>query len=83
MLPTFPTAFNKPFSKFEEAYEQAESDANTNFNHKFVVEPAIVADRKDKPKRAIIVIISTLGAFVFAIFALLVKERISELRKAA
>lgn len=70
-------------SKFEEAYEQAESDANTNFNHKFVVEPAVVADRKDKPKRAIIVIISTLGAFIFAIFALLVKERISELRKAA
>ena len=70
-------------SKFEEAYEQAESDANTNFSHKFVVEPAVVSDRKDTPKRVIIVLVATIAAFIFAIFALLVRERIAELRKAA
>lgn len=70
-------------TKFEDAYEQAESDANTEFNHKFVVESAVVADKKDKPKRLIIVLLSTIGAFIFVIFALLVKERIAELRKAA
>lgn len=70
-------------TKFEDSYEQAESDANTNFNHKFVVEQAVVADKKDKPKRMIIVILSTIGAFVFAVFALLVKERIAELRQKA
>ena len=42
-------------SKFEDAYEQAESDANTLFSHKFIVEDAVVADKKDKPKRMIIV----------------------------
>lgn len=70
-------------TKFEDAYEQAESDANTLFNHKFVVEPAVVADKKDKPKRMIVVLLSTIGAFVFIIFALLIKERVSELRKMA
>ena len=70
-------------SKFEDAYEQSESDANTNFNHKFVVEPAVVADKKDKPKRLTIIFLTTVGAFIFIVFALLIKDRISELRKSA
>ena len=70
-------------TKFEDAYEQSESDANTIFNHKFVVEPAVVADKKFKPKRLIIVILAGIGSLVFAIFLLLIKERIAELRKAA
>jgi uncharacterized protein involved in exopolysaccharide biosynthesis len=69
-------------TKFEDSYEQSESDANTNFNHKFVVESAVVADKKDKPKRMIIVLLTTLGTFIFMVFALLLKDRISELRKA-
>jgi uncharacterized protein involved in exopolysaccharide biosynthesis len=69
-------------SKFEDAYEQSESDANTLFNHKFIVEPAVVADKKFKPKRLIIVLMATVGAFVFAVFLLLLKDRFAELRKA-
>ncbi len=70
-------------TKFEDSYEQSESDAHTNFTHKFVVEPAVVADKKDKPKRMIIVLLATIGAFVFMIFALLIRDRIQELRKIA
>jgi len=70
-------------TKFEDAYEQAESDANTDFNHKFIVEPAVVADKKFKPKRLIIVLLSTIGTFVFVIFVLLLRERLAELRKVA
>lgn len=69
--------------KFLDSYEQAESDANSVFNHKFVVEQAVVADKKDKPKRMIIVLLSTIGAFVFMVFALLVNDRIKELKKTA
>ena len=65
------------------AYEQAESDANTEFNHKFVVELAVVADKKDQPKRLIVVLLSTIGAFIFIVFGLLIKERIEALRKDA
>jgi len=68
---------------FKVSYEQAESDANANFNHKFVVEKAVVADRKEKPKRMIIVIVSTLGGFFFGLFFLLIRQRIKELRHQA
>jgi len=66
--------------EFRVSYEQAESDANAEFNHKFVVEKAVVADRKEKPKRMIIVLVATIGGFIFGIFFLLVKQRIQELK---
>lgn len=69
-------------AKFEDSYDQAESDANTLFNHKFIVESAVVADKKDRPKKAIIVILTTLGTFLFMIFALLIRDRLQDLRKA-
>lgn len=69
--------------EFQVSYEQAESDANSVFNHKFIVERAVVADKKDKPKRMIIVILSTMGAFVFMVFALLIADRLKELKKIA
>lgn len=68
-------------TKFEDAYEQAESDANALFNHKFIVEPAVVADKKDKPKRLIIAILSAIGAFVFIIFLILIRDRLEELKQ--
>ena len=68
-------------AEFETAFEQAESDAYTDFNHKFVVENAVVADKKAKPKKAIIVIVATLATFLFSLFVLLIQERLSELRK--
>jgi capsular polysaccharide biosynthesis protein len=69
--------------EFQVSYEQAESDANASFNHKFVVERAVVADKKDRPKRLIIVLLSTFGAFVFMLFVLLIRDRIKELKNLA
>ena len=60
---------------FRISYEQAESDANAKFNHKFVVEKAVVADKKEKPKRLIIVLVSTMAGFLFSIFGLLLYDR--------
>ena len=65
---------------FRVSYEQAESDANANFTHKFVVERAVVADRKEKPKRMIIVLVATVGGFLFGLFFLLIRQRIAELK---
>ena len=70
-------------AEFETAFEQAESDAYTDFNHKFVVENAVVADKKEKPKKAIIVLVSTIATFIFMVFALLIQARLKELRKEA
>lgn len=69
--------------EFQISYEQAESDAYAIFNHKFVVERAVVADKKDKPKRMIIALLATIGAFIFMVFALLVADRLKELKKIA
>ncbi|WP_294674382.1 Wzz/FepE/Etk N-terminal domain-containing protein [uncultured Fluviicola sp.] len=68
---------------FALSYEQAESDANTQFNHKFIVERAVKADKKDKPKRLIIMLLATFGTFVFMVFALLIQDKIREIRKLA
>ncbi|MDC1403893.1 Wzz/FepE/Etk N-terminal domain-containing protein [Crocinitomicaceae bacterium] len=70
-------------AKFEDSYEQAESDANTLFNHKFIVESAVIADKKDRPKKALIILMATFGAFFFMVFALLLRERFKELKRIA
>jgi LPS O-antigen subunit length determinant protein (WzzB/FepE family) len=66
--------------EFRVSYEQAESDANANFNHKFVVEKAVKSDKKEKPKRMIIVLVASLGGFIFGILFLLIRQRIQELK---
>lgn len=65
---------------FRVSYEQAESDANANFNHKFVVEKAVKADKKEKPKRMIIVLVASLGGFIFGVLFLLIRQRFQELK---
>lgn len=65
---------------FRGSYDQAESDANANFTHKFVVEKAVKADKKEKPKRMIIVLLATIGGFIFGVLFLLIRQRIQELK---
>jgi uncharacterized protein involved in exopolysaccharide biosynthesis len=65
---------------FNISYEQAESDANTKFNHKFIVERAVKADKKEKPKRSVIILVSTVAAFFIGLFSLLLWEKYKELR---
>lgn len=67
----------------EAAYEQAESDANADFTHKFEVEAAVPADKKAKPKRLIVVLVSTFGALAAAILLLLVQEKLAEIKRLA
>ncbi|HLU87975.1 MAG TPA: Wzz/FepE/Etk N-terminal domain-containing protein [Taishania sp.] len=71
------------FEEFMAIYEQAESDANARLNHKFIVERAVVADKKDKPKRMIVVLLGTFGTFFFVLFTLLIREKVRELNQLA
>ena len=59
----------------EVSFEQAESDALENFNHKFVVESAVASDKKAKPKRMIIVLIFTLASIILMFITLLIRDR--------
>lgn len=71
------------FELFMAIYEQTESDAHTHLNHKFIVERAVVPDKKDKPKRLVVVLLGTLGTAIFTVFALLIKDKINELKRIA
>lgn len=67
----------------EVAFEQAESDALEDFNHKFVVEWAVHSDKKAKPKRSIVVIVFTFASLFFVIITLLIRDKIGEIKKLA
>lgn len=71
------------FTRLEAAYEQAESDANADFTHKFTVERATPADRKSYPVRSLIVIVSFFASILFAVFLIMSIEKIRELRSKA
>ena len=52
----------KRLANMETSYEQAESDANSNLSHKFIVEKAYPAE-KAYPIRWLIVVLSTFSPF--------------------
>jgi len=64
----------------EVSFEQSESDALENFNHKFVVESAVASDRKAKPKRLIIVLVFTLATIILMFIALLIRDRVRTIK---
>ena len=72
---------NEALEGLEKAYQQAESDANLNISHKFIVEQAYPSERKAKPIRWIIVVISTLTTILFSIILIIILEKIKTLKR--
>ncbi|MCB0477555.1 MAG: hypothetical protein KDC84_05300 [Crocinitomicaceae bacterium] len=68
-------------SEMQLVYEQAETDANSKFTHKFIVELAEKADKKSYPVRWLIVVITTISVFLFTVLVLLVLNKIKELQQ--
>lgn len=67
-------------SEMQIVLEQAETDANSKFTHKFIVEMAEKADKKSYPVRWLIVVITTISVFLFTVLVLLVLNKIKELQ---
>lgn len=61
-------------------YMQAKVDAEANLTHKFVVNHAYESDKKAYPIRWLIVVLSTLSAFIFTIILILAYQNIVKLR---
>lgn len=72
---------NEALVGLEKAYQQAETDANLDLSHKFIVQPAYASEKKAKPVRWIIVIVSTLTTILFSVVLIVVLEKIKQLRK--
>lgn len=66
------------FGKLRKSYQQAKADANSNISHKFVVNKAYPSEKKAYPIRWLIVVSSTIGAFLFAIFLIVARIKWKE-----
>ena len=60
---------------------EAKVDAFQDLPHKYVVNPAQVSEKKSYPLRSLLVIVSTISTFIFALFFLLIIERFMAIRK--
>jgi uncharacterized protein involved in exopolysaccharide biosynthesis len=63
-------------SKMKQRYQEAKLEAEQNLPHKFIVDSAYKAEKKAYPKKSIIVIISTLAAFLLTLITLIIVENI-------
>jgi uncharacterized protein involved in exopolysaccharide biosynthesis len=63
-------------SRIKQRYQEAKLEAEQNLPHKFVVDSAYKAEKKAYPKKSIIVIISTIAAFLLTLITLIVVENI-------
>ncbi len=69
------------FTKIAAKYEEIKADVDANLSHKFIVDHAFPADKKTYPVRWLIVVMSTMSAFVFSIFLVIFLDKVKELRE--
>jgi uncharacterized protein involved in exopolysaccharide biosynthesis len=69
-------------SKLKARFDQAKVDAEQEIPHKFIVNAAYPAEKKSYPVRWLIVVISTVGAFILSIIILLLMQNFGKLQEA-
>ena len=67
-------------SLLKSKYEEAKVDAYQNLPHKYIVNPAQVSEKKAKPIRWLIVVASTISAFIFSVFLMLILENLQTVK---
>lgn len=72
---------SEQLSALNQKYKEAKVDAEQILTHYFVVNNAIKADKKAKPKRAIIVGISTIATFIFTFIVLIFIELTKDFKR--
>lgn len=61
-------------SNLKTKYAEAKIDYEQSLPHKFIIDRAVVAEKKAKPVRWLIVVLSTFSTFIFAFIGLIVYE---------
>ena len=64
-------------SAMNEKYMEAKVDAEQFIPHKFIIDKAYKSDKKDSPKRMLIVLFSTLSALFFALLIVVIQDSIN------
>jgi uncharacterized protein involved in exopolysaccharide biosynthesis len=68
----------KQLSELKAKYTQAQVEATQDLPHKFIVDKAYPAEKKSYPIRSLIVIISTLSAFLLALILLIIIDTVKK-----
>jgi capsular polysaccharide biosynthesis protein len=66
------------FVRLKQRYLEAKLEADNNLPHIFVVDKAIKAEKKAYPKKSLIIIVSTLSAFLFGLLILIVSDNLKK-----
>jgi len=69
----------KQLSHLRVKYKEAKVDAEQTLPHKFIVNNAVPAEKKSYPVRWLIVLVSTLSAFLFALLTIIAVENFKTL----
>ncbi|MBQ4216115.1 MAG: hypothetical protein II663_07570, partial [Bacteroidales bacterium] len=72
---------SEQLSALNQKYKEAKVDAEQILTHYFVVNKAIKADKKAKPKRAVIVGVSTLATFILTFIVLIFIELLNDFKR--
>jgi len=73
--------FTKLKSILLPSLEKSKLDLVRNAQNVFIVDEAMAADQKDKPKRSLIILGAFISSFIFSIFLLIMFSNFSEFRK--
>lgn len=71
----------KRLTELKSVYKQAKSNFEARLSYKFVSEEAYAADKKSYPIRWLIVVMSCISAFIFAVFLLIALSKFKEMRQ--
>jgi tyrosine-protein kinase Etk/Wzc len=71
---------SEQLNDLEKVYKQALTETTISIPHKFSLEKARAAEKKEYPVRWLIVVMSTIGSFLFMIAFIVVFEKIKQIR---
>jgi uncharacterized protein involved in exopolysaccharide biosynthesis len=72
---------NRRLSKLKAKYTEAKVDAESNLPHKFMINRAYVPEKKATPRRTMIVVVSTVSAFLLAFLLMLIIENFKKMQR--
>ncbi len=68
-------------SKLKGKYEKLQLDANQSLTHQFIVNKAVKSERKSYPVRWLIILVTSIGAFLIALFTIMTIQRYKEIKE--
>jgi uncharacterized protein involved in exopolysaccharide biosynthesis len=69
------------FSRIKQRFAEAKLEVEQTLPHKFVVDNAFKAEKKSYPKKSLIVIISTLAAFLMGLIVIIISDNLKQKMK--